>query len=127
MSDVYSRQLSDDLLRPLLETSWRRGLRLVTEDGRAVRVDDVPLGGLVTVFPEGHTGAADEYRRSERPAPRTVGERERRKQHGHNQWAETLHDDVGPQLSWSPDVMRSAPVANNRVEAVQKAEMDHDS
>jgi ubiquinol-cytochrome c reductase iron-sulfur subunit len=45
--------------RSLLETSWRRGRRLVTEDGRAVRVDDVPLGGLVTVFPEGHTGAAD--------------------------------------------------------------------
>jgi ubiquinol-cytochrome c reductase iron-sulfur subunit len=45
--------------RSLSETPWRRGLRLVTEDGRIVRAADVPLGGLVTVFPEGHTGAAD--------------------------------------------------------------------
>jgi ubiquinol-cytochrome c reductase iron-sulfur subunit len=32
---------------------WRAGTRLVTEDGVAVRVADVPSGGLVTVFPEG--------------------------------------------------------------------------
>jgi len=45
--------------RSLLETPWRDGLRLVTDDGRAVRATDVPLGGLVTVFPEGHAGSAD--------------------------------------------------------------------
>ena len=45
--------------RSLLTTPWRRGLRLVTEDGRTVRAEDVPRGGLVTVFPEGHTDAAD--------------------------------------------------------------------
>ena len=45
--------------RALLTTPWRRGSRLVTEDGRAVRAEDVPHGGLVTVFPQGHAGAAD--------------------------------------------------------------------
>jgi len=32
---------------------WRAGSRLVTEDGTVVRAASVPLGGLVTVFPEG--------------------------------------------------------------------------
>jgi len=46
--------------RSLLETPWKTaGLRLVTDDGRPVRTDDVPIGGLVTVFPEGHAGSAD--------------------------------------------------------------------
>jgi ubiquinol-cytochrome c reductase iron-sulfur subunit len=34
-------------------TPWRAGTRLVTEDGTVVRAANVPLGGLVTVFPEG--------------------------------------------------------------------------
>ncbi len=45
--------------RSLIVTPWRRGLRLVTDDGRPVRAADVPLGGLVTVFPEGYPGSAD--------------------------------------------------------------------
>jgi ubiquinol-cytochrome c reductase iron-sulfur subunit len=45
--------------RSLLRTSWRRGAALVTEDGRPVLAADVPLDGLVTVFPEGHAGSAD--------------------------------------------------------------------
>jgi ubiquinol-cytochrome c reductase iron-sulfur subunit len=45
--------------RKLLETPWRNGLRLVTDDGRPVRASQVPIGGLVTVFPEGHAGSAD--------------------------------------------------------------------
>jgi ubiquinol-cytochrome c reductase iron-sulfur subunit len=36
---------------------WRPGTRLVTEDGSAVHVADVPAGGLVTVFPEGAVGS----------------------------------------------------------------------
>jgi ubiquinol-cytochrome c reductase iron-sulfur subunit len=43
----------------LLRTPWRRGSRAVTEDGRAVLAADVPLNGLVTVFPAGHPGSAD--------------------------------------------------------------------
>jgi ubiquinol-cytochrome c reductase iron-sulfur subunit len=35
------------------------GKRVVTADGRPVRVDDLPLDGVVTVWPEGHTRDAD--------------------------------------------------------------------
>ncbi len=45
--------------RALLETPWRAGIRLTTEDGRPVRATDVPVEGLVTVFPEGSPGSAD--------------------------------------------------------------------
>ncbi len=44
---------------PLRRTPWRKGLALVNEEGRAVHASDVPTGGLVTVFPEGHVGSAD--------------------------------------------------------------------
>jgi ubiquinol-cytochrome c reductase iron-sulfur subunit len=43
----------------LLRTPWRRGTRAITEKGRAVKASDVPLGGLVTVFPDGHPNSAD--------------------------------------------------------------------
>lgn len=43
----------------LLHTPWKRGRRLITDDGRPVRAEDVPLEGLVTVFPEGLPGSAD--------------------------------------------------------------------
>jgi ubiquinol-cytochrome c reductase iron-sulfur subunit len=45
--------------KSLLRTSWRAGSRVVTSDGRVVRAGDVPLGGLVTVYPENARGAAD--------------------------------------------------------------------
>lgn len=53
------RSLGPSPGKSLLETPWRRGLRLVNEDGTPVRVADVPVGGLVTVYPEGHAGSAD--------------------------------------------------------------------
>jgi ubiquinol-cytochrome c reductase iron-sulfur subunit len=40
----------------LEHTSWRGGKRLVTLDGSPVIASAVPLGGLVTVFPEGSSG-----------------------------------------------------------------------
>jgi ubiquinol-cytochrome c reductase iron-sulfur subunit len=43
----------------LARTPWRRGSRAITEDGRRVRAVAVPLGGLVTIFPDGHPGSAD--------------------------------------------------------------------
>jgi ubiquinol-cytochrome c reductase iron-sulfur subunit len=43
----------------LLRTPWRRGVRAITEDGRAVRAAEVPLDGLVTIFPDGHPNSAD--------------------------------------------------------------------
>lgn len=45
--------------RTLFSTSWRSGSRVVTEDGTPIRVDDLRQGGIVTVFPEGHTDAED--------------------------------------------------------------------
>lgn len=53
------RSLGPSPGQALARTPWRSGLRLITEDGRPVRADDVPREGLVTVFPEGHPGSAD--------------------------------------------------------------------
>jgi len=43
----------------LLVTSWRRGSRLVDENDSPVRHTDLPVGGVLTVFPENHTTAED--------------------------------------------------------------------
>ena len=45
--------------RALFETPWRPGVRVVTETGRPVAAADLPTGGVLTVFPEGRTTAAD--------------------------------------------------------------------
>jgi ubiquinol-cytochrome c reductase iron-sulfur subunit len=44
--------------KSLSRTPWRDGLKLVTDSGAPVRAADVPLDGLVTVFPEGYAGSA---------------------------------------------------------------------
>ena len=43
----------------LERTPWRRGTRVVDDHGNPVRADRVPVGSLITVFPEGETDAAD--------------------------------------------------------------------
>jgi quinol---cytochrome c reductase iron-sulfur subunit len=53
------RSLGPSPGRSLLRTAWRRGSRLVTADGRLVRAGDLEVGGVLTVFPEGHAGRAD--------------------------------------------------------------------
>jgi quinol---cytochrome c reductase iron-sulfur subunit len=53
------RSLGPNPGRSLLRTPWRRGIRATTDDGRAVLAADVPLDGLVTVFPDGHPDSAD--------------------------------------------------------------------
>jgi ubiquinol-cytochrome c reductase iron-sulfur subunit len=45
--------------KSLFETAWRRGLRLVDEEGRPVRAEDLDVGSLATVFPEGAGHPAD--------------------------------------------------------------------
>lgn len=65
-------------------TPWRAGLRLVTADGRPVRAADVPMGGLVTVFPDGHRSSADGQAVLLRVDP-------------------TLLDPHGDRAAWSPD------------------------
>jgi quinol---cytochrome c reductase iron-sulfur subunit len=56
----------------LLRTSWRRGLRAVTDDGRLVRAGDLAVGGVLTVYPEGAAGAADSQTLLIRMDPRDV-------------------------------------------------------
>ena len=55
------RSLGPRPARTLLRTAWSPGSRLVTEDGRAVRLDDLAVGGFLTVWPEGHTETADSH------------------------------------------------------------------
>jgi quinol---cytochrome c reductase iron-sulfur subunit len=45
--------------RGLKETAFRGGVRVVREDGSPVRPGDLEPDGFITVFPEGHTDAAD--------------------------------------------------------------------
>jgi len=40
-------------------TAWTGGARVVDVDGRALRADDVAVGGVETVFPEYHVGAPE--------------------------------------------------------------------
>ena len=53
------RSLGPSPGRTLRRTSWRAGARVVTSDGTPVRVGDLPVDGVLTVFPEGHETAAD--------------------------------------------------------------------
>jgi ubiquinol-cytochrome c reductase iron-sulfur subunit len=41
------------------ETVWKRGLRLVTPDGKPLRADALEVGSVQTVFPEGNIGASE--------------------------------------------------------------------
>jgi ubiquinol-cytochrome c reductase iron-sulfur subunit len=45
--------------RSLFATSWRAGVRLVDERGVPIRVEDLGLGSIVTVYPENALGSAD--------------------------------------------------------------------
>jgi ubiquinol-cytochrome c reductase iron-sulfur subunit len=45
--------------RTLFHTSWTPGARLVTAAGEGVSADTLELGGVLTVFPDGHITAAD--------------------------------------------------------------------
>jgi ubiquinol-cytochrome c reductase iron-sulfur subunit len=45
--------------RALARTPWRDGSPLVTEDGARLRVDDLDVGTMLTVYPAGHQHAAD--------------------------------------------------------------------
>ncbi len=40
----------------LTHTSWRKGSRMVRQDGRLVHATDLDVNSVVTVFPEGHVG-----------------------------------------------------------------------
>ena len=48
-----SRSARSSRPAPFTETPWRRGRRLVDEDGRPLRADDIEEGTFYTAFPEG--------------------------------------------------------------------------
>jgi ubiquinol-cytochrome c reductase iron-sulfur subunit len=43
----------------LFRTAWRRGSRVIDENDRPVRPEDLDVGGVLTVFPAGNSGSAD--------------------------------------------------------------------
>ena len=43
----------------LFSTAWRKGSLVVDESGSAVTAKTLPVGGVLTVFPDGHLGAND--------------------------------------------------------------------
>jgi ubiquinol-cytochrome c reductase iron-sulfur subunit len=45
--------------RSLFTTAWRAGARVVGNDGKPIRPEDLTLGGIETVFPEGQVGHPD--------------------------------------------------------------------
>ncbi len=45
--------------RDLFVTPWKSGLRMVGLDGQPIKAADVPVGGVVTGFPDGFPGSAD--------------------------------------------------------------------
>jgi ubiquinol-cytochrome c reductase iron-sulfur subunit len=45
--------------KTLSKTDWKRGTRVVTRDGEPVRLDEVDVDTVLTVFPEDHPEAAD--------------------------------------------------------------------
>lgn len=53
------RSLGPSPGRSLLDTAWRAGVRLVTDDGQPVRLDALETGSIATVFPDGAVGSPD--------------------------------------------------------------------
>jgi ubiquinol-cytochrome c reductase iron-sulfur subunit len=53
LRSLFSRSASPQLLSA---TSWRKGLRLVREDGAPVHASDLEIDSIITAFPEGFTG-----------------------------------------------------------------------
>lgn len=45
--------------RSLFQTPWRKGMRMVGLDGKPIRADQVPIGGIITGFPDGVPGSPD--------------------------------------------------------------------
>jgi ubiquinol-cytochrome c reductase iron-sulfur subunit len=44
--------------KTLATTKWKKGAYLTTTDGRHIKVDDIPVGSFVTVFPQNDVGGA---------------------------------------------------------------------
>jgi ubiquinol-cytochrome c reductase iron-sulfur subunit len=53
---------------PFYKTQWKKGVRVVDENNKPVHVDDLLVGGSVTVFPENYTDAEDDQTMLIRPS-----------------------------------------------------------
>jgi ubiquinol-cytochrome c reductase iron-sulfur subunit len=53
------RSLGPSPSSALFRTRWRRGARLVDEEGTPVRTQDLEVGSVITTYPEGYVGSAD--------------------------------------------------------------------
>jgi ubiquinol-cytochrome c reductase iron-sulfur subunit len=53
------RSLGPSPGRALDETDWKPGLPLVGDDGRPIKATDLEVGGVLTAYPPGYTGAGD--------------------------------------------------------------------
>jgi len=53
------RSLGPNPGRSLFKTPWTPGARLVTSEGKPVRLSELEVSGYITVFPEGHIGEDD--------------------------------------------------------------------
>ncbi len=53
------RSLGPSPGRALKVTAWKAGMKLVDPHGKEIKADALPVGGQITVFPEGHTGPSD--------------------------------------------------------------------
>ena len=72
--------------RELYTTQFKRGVRLVRRDGSPIRLGELSIGGIETVFPEGHTESADAVTLLIRLRP---GENQPRR--GRENWAAAEH------------------------------------
>ncbi len=54
----FIRSLGPQPKKMLFVTNWKKGSALVRSDGTKVRATDLEIGGILTVFPEGHAGGA---------------------------------------------------------------------
>ncbi|MDP9342060.1 MAG: ubiquinol-cytochrome c reductase iron-sulfur subunit [Actinomycetota bacterium] len=66
----------------LRRTSWSKNARVVDEKGAPIRVDTLPVDGVITVFPEGHTDNQDSQAIIVR-----VEQDQLRLPSGHEEWA----------------------------------------
>lgn len=66
------RSLGPSPGRNLFRTQWRKGSRMVRGDGSPVRVNDLAVGGVLTVFPEGAVGSSDSQTLLLRPAATSI-------------------------------------------------------
>lgn len=57
---------------PFYKTQWKRGSLVVDEDGNPVHVNDLDVGGSLTVFPQGYTDAEDDQTLLIRPSTEPV-------------------------------------------------------